>query len=283
MGLIDTHTHLESFARKGALEPILQRAREAGVEAMITIGTSPEDWGLYRDIAREHAGFVHFTVGLHPCSVDGGWEGAVGQMEEFWASGTVVSSVSPSNHRRDARATLRPVALGECGLDRFHLPKEAGEAEKVFAWQRGAFAAQLALVKKLACPVVVHSRGAFRECIEMIDASGVAWERVVFHCFTEGAADMAELTRRGGVGSFTGILTYKNAEAVREAAKAQGLERFMLETDAPYLTPLPHRGKPNEPAFVRHTAEFAAKEVFGIGEEELAATSAANARRFFGL
>src|SRR5436190_19782459 len=84
MGLIDTHTHLESFARKGALEPILQRAREAGVDAMITIGTSPEDWSLYRDIARPHAGFVYFTVGLHPCSVDGRWESAVGQMEESW-------------------------------------------------------------------------------------------------------------------------------------------------------------------------------------------------------
>ena len=267
MGLIDTHTHLESFARKGALEPILQRAREAGVDAMITIGTSPEDWGLYRDIARAHAGFVHFTVGLHPCSVDGGWESAVAQMEEFW---------------RD-KAGPRPVALGECGLDRFHLPKEAAEAEKIFAWQRAAFEAQLALVKKLACPVVVHSRGAFRECIEMIDASGVTWERVVFHCFTEGAADMAELTRRGGVGSFTGILTYKNADAVRAAAKAQGLERFMVETDAPYLTPLPHRGKPNEPGFVRHTAEFAAKEVFGVSYEEVVAVSTGNARRFFGV
>lgn len=267
MGLIDTHTHLESFARKGALEPILQRAREAGVDAIITIGTSPEDWGLYRDIARGHAGFVHFTVGLHPCSVDGEWESAVAQMEEFW-------------HANDGP---RPVALGECGLDRFHLPKEAGEAEKIFAWQRAAFAAQLALAKKLACPVVVHSRGAFRECIEMIDASGVAWERVVFHCFTEGAADIAELTRRGGVGSFTGILTYKNAEAVRAAAKAQGIERFMLETDAPYLTPLPHRGKPNEPGFVRHTADFAAKDVFGISYEELMAASTRNARRFFAI
>jgi TatD DNase family protein len=268
MGLVDTHTHLESFARKGALEPTLQRAREAGVDAMITIGTAPDDWALYRDIAREHADFVHFTVGLHPCSVTAEWESAIAQMEAFWTG---------------ADAQPKPVALGECGLDRFHLPKEAAEADRIFAWQRAAFGAQLALAQRLACPVVVHSRGAFRECIELIDASGVAWERVVFHCFTEGPADIAELTRRGGVGSFTGILTYKNAEAVRAAAQAQGLERFMLETDAPYLTPLPHRGKPNEPAFVRHTAEFAAKEVFGAAYEELVATASANARRFFRL
>jgi TatD DNase family protein len=160
------------------------------------------------------------------------------------------------------------VALGEIGLDRFHLPKEAAEAETIFAWQRAAFAEGLAMAKRLGCPVVVHSRGAFRECVEMIDASGVDWAKVVFHCFTEGAAEMAELMGRGGVGSFTGVLTYKSAEAVRAA---------------PYLTPMPYRGKPNEPAFLRHTAEFAATEVFGVSYEELAATSAANARKFFGL
>jgi len=84
----------------------------------------------------------------------------------------------------------------------------------------------------------------------MIDASGVDWTRVVFHCFTEGEAEMAELIRRGGWGSFTGILTYNSAKAVRDAAKVQGLARFMVETDAPYLTPMPNRGKPNEPAFI---------------------------------
>jgi TatD DNase family protein len=207
---------------------------------------------------------VHYTVGLHPCSVDAEWEQQVAAMEAFWKEGEV-----------------RPVALGECGLDRFHLPKDAAQAEQIFAWQRTAFAAQLAMAKRLGCPVVVHSRGAFRECVELIDASGVERTRVVFHCFVEGEAEMAELMRRGGCGSFTGILTYKSAENVRQAARAQGLSRFMVETDAPYLTPVPHRGKPNEPAFVRHTAEFAAAEVFGVPSAELAAASTANARRFF--
>lgn len=269
MPLIDTHTHLESFARKGTLAGALSRARVAGVEAMITIGTSPDDWTLYRTLAAEHVatGFVRYTVGLHPCSVDVEWEAAVAQIEAFW----------------DQARETRPVALGECGLDRFHLPKGVAEAEKIFGWQRAAFAAQLAIARRLACPIVVHSRGAFRECVEMIDASGVDWTRVVFHCFTEGGTEMAELMRRGGFGSFTGILTYKTAELVRAAAKTQGLARFMVETDAPYLTPMPHRGKPNEPAFVRHTAEFAAAEVFGVGFEELAETTTAMARRFFGI
>lgn len=281
MGLIDTHTHLESFARNDALAGALGRAREAGVEGMITIGTSPEDWAMYREIATKHAGVVRYTVGLHPCAVDERWTEAMGQVEGFWD--VAQASRLPDADAGGTPALPRPVALGEIGLDRFHLPKDRAEAEKIFGWQRAAFAEGLAIAKRLGCPVVIHSRGAFRECVEMIDASGVDWRRVVFHCFTEGVAEIEELMRRGGVGSFTGILTYKNAESVRAAALAQGLDRFMLETDAPYLTPMPHRGKPNEPAFVRHTAEFAAREVFGVSYEQLAARSTENARRFFGI
>jgi TatD DNase family protein len=280
MGLIDTHTHLESFAHKGELAGALALARAAGVEAMITIGTGPDDWELYRGIAAEHAGLVRYTVGLHPCAVKAGWAAAVAGIEAFWTS----EGGGVGGEERAGRRPALPVALGECGLDRFHLPKDdAASAERIFAWQRAAFAAQLEIAKRLGCPVVVHSRGAFRECVEMIDASGVDWARVVFHCFTEGEAEMAELARRGGFGSFTGVITYKSAENVRAAARAQGLGRLMIETDAPYLTPVPLRGKPNEPAFVRHTAEFCAKEVFGVSYEELAEATTASARRFFGL
>jgi TatD DNase family protein len=275
MSLIDTHTHLESFARQGTLPGALERAKAAGVEAMITIGTGPDDWTLYQELAGQHPGFIFYSVGLHPCSVDEtGWESAVAQIEAFWQGGGAASA---------GAAWPRPVALGECGLDRFHLPKEPAAAESLFAAQKSAFNAQLAIARRLGCPVVVHSRGAYRECLELIDASGVEWSRVVFHCFTEGAEELAQLQRRGGVGSFTGILTYKTATEVRAAARAQGLSRLMLETDAPYLTPMPHRGKPNEPAFIRHTAEFAAAEVFGVEYADLARTSSRNARMFFAL
>lgn len=267
MGLTDTHTHLESFARRGELPAVLARARTAGLETVVTIGTDADDWGLYRDLAAENGDFVRYTVGIHPCSVDERWPERAALLEGFWSG-------------RDGPV---PVALGETGLDRFHLPKDdPAAAERIYGWQRAAFAAQLALAKARDLPVVVHSRGAFRDCVEQVDASGVSWARVVFHCFTEGPAEMAELVHRGGYGSFTGIITYRNADAVREAARTQGLDRLMLETDAPYLTPLPHRGKPNEPAYLRHTAEFCAG-LFGIGLEELAARTTANARGFYGL
>ena len=264
MSLIDTHTHLDSFARRGDLAEVLTRARVAGVEEMIAIGTDTDDWPLYRELARKHPGLVYYTVGLHPCSVGGDWAGRVAQLADYW------------------RGKPAPVALGEIGLDRFHLPNEAAEAEKILGWQKAAFAGELALAKQFGCPVVVHSRGAFRECVEMIDASGVDWSRVVFHCFTEGTTEMAELMKRGGWGSFTGVITYKNAEPVRAAALAQGLDRLMIETDAPYLTPMPHRGKTNEPAYLRHSAEFCAG-LFGVGYDELARRTTANGRKFFGI
>ena len=282
MGLIDTHTHLDSFARRGELPLTLTRAREAGLEALVTIGTDTDDWSLYRDLAngsrRESAGTsgvpiaaagatVHYTVGLHPCSVGEDWAGRVDQLAGFWGG----------------KDQTHPVALGEIGLDRFHLPKDQpAEAEKIFRWQQAALVEQLALARSLGCPVVIHSRGAFQECVDLIDASGVEWSRVVFHCFTEGPPEMAELLRRGGYGSFTGVITYKNADLVRAAALAQGLERLMIETDAPYLTPMPHRGKPNEPAYLRHTAEFTAG-VFGVSLERLAEVTTANAKRFFSI
>src|SRR5580704_1069440 len=118
MSLIDTHTHLDSFAQQGTLPVVLARARAAGLEAMIAIGTEPGDWGVNRDLARAHPGFVHYTVGLHPCCVDAEWARAVAQLEGFWTD--------------DGPA--RPVALGETGLDRFHLPKDADQAARVYAW-----------------------------------------------------------------------------------------------------------------------------------------------------
>ena len=266
MTIIDTHTHLDAAARSGDLPGLLKRSREADVNWMVAVGTAPDDWDLYRTLSRENPGIIRYTVGIHPCSVDAGWEAAAAAIEPFWAGG-----------KGDA-----PVALGECGLDRFHLPKEPAEAERMFALQKAAFDAQLAMARRLGCAVVIHSRGAFGECVAAIDASGVDWTKVVFHCFAEGDAEMNILTGRGGRGSFTGILTYKNAEAVRAAARAQGLSRLMIETDAPFLAPVPHRGKTNEPAFLRHTAQYAAN-LLGVSLDELAGVTTANARAFYGF
>jgi TatD DNase family protein len=264
--LVDTHTHLDAVFRSGGLPELIRRAREAGVGQMIAIGTAPDDWDLYREIAGENRGCIRYTVGIHPCSVDETWDSALGGIERFW----------------HGAAEDAPVALGECGLDRFHLPKEPGAADKAFAIQKSVFEAQLSIARRIGCPVVIHSRQAFAECVGMIDTSGVDWGKVVFHCFSEGEAEIRELAKRGGRASFTGILTYKNADAVRLAAREQGLGRLMIETDAPFLAPVPHRGTTNEPAYLRHTAEYAAG-MFGVTLDELAATTTATARAFLGI
>ena len=264
MGLIDSHCHLEKFAKAGTLSEILKRAVDVGVEQMITVGTDASDWSLYRDLSKAYPERIFYTVGIHPCSVDSEWRSQAQAISSFF--------IPPH----------MPVALGEIGLDYFHLPKDPDEAAELVDLQKQAFAFQLDIAFQLDCPVVAHSRHAFSDCVKMIDDSGVDWSRVVFHCFAEGPDSMQQILERGGYGSFTGIITYKSAEDVRQAALKQGLDRLMLETDCPYLTPVPHRGKFNEPAYIQHTAAFAA-DLFGVTEKELATRSSQRVQAFFGL
>ena len=263
--LIDTHAHLDRFHRRGDLGAVLERARAAGVVQIVTVGTEPEDWALYRELVPTLGGKVAYTAGLHPTSVDETWEAAVALLPRYF------------------EGNGSAVGLGEFGLDRFHLPKDdPAEAERLFTRQLAAFRGQLDLAKRVRGPLIVHARGAFAETVAEIDASGVEWSRVVFHCFSEGEDEMRSLNARGGRGSFTGILTYKNAANVRASLRQQGLQRLLLETDAPYLPPEPHRGKSNEPAMIALTAARAAQEL-GVSLETLSAATTAQARAFFGL
>lgn len=263
-GIVDSHTHLHSFSLKGLLDQTLEAAAEAGLERLVTVGTDTDDWEFYAEMAEKYPQ-VDYTVGIHPCSAEADWEEGFSQVEGFWSRSS------------------KPVALGEIGLDRFHLPRnDEAAAKRILELQFAACEAQLALAKKLDVPVVIHSRGAFEECVALIDASGVDWTKVVFHCFSEGPGEMKQLLDRGGFGSFTGVITFKNAESVREAAKLQGLDRLMIETDAPYLAPMPKRGKPNEPAYLAYTANFCA-ELFGVTLQEFAERTTSRAKAFYGL
>jgi TatD DNase family protein len=262
--LIDTHCHLEKAIARGQGEAVLERMQAAGIGRCITVGTSSKDWETYYRLAAREPGRVDWTVGIHPCDIDDGWTDQLRTIPTYFGT-------DPS-----------PVALGEIGLDYFHLPKYPDEAAEARQLQQRAFAEQLQLAYQLDCPVVIHSRNAVPDCIRVIDRSGVDWNKVVFHCFTDGPDQLQPILDRGGRASFTGILTYRNAEPVRKAARLQGLERLMLETDAPYLSPEPVRGSPNEPAHVAHIARFAAG-LFGVTLEELARITTANARDFFNL
>jgi TatD DNase family protein len=264
MELIDSHCHLKTFKDKGELDAMRERARGAGVSRFITVGTSPEDWVPYREMQAAYPGEIDYTVGLHPCHVDNDWAEAVSQLSTFFM---------PPHP---------PIAFGEIGLDYFHLPKDPVQAGEVILQQEAAFRQQLLLATELDCPIIIHSREAFAESVQLIDESGIDWRRIVYHCFTYGAEEIAQINRRGGRASFTGIATYKSAHTVREAVREQGMDRFMLETDCPYLAPEPHRGKPNEPAWLTHIAERCAVAL-AQPVEELAAHATQNTKNFFQL
>ena len=264
MSLLDSHCHIDRFHHKGILEEVFDRAQVSGVDQLVAIGTEPQDWGVHRELTNAYPEKVAYTLGLHPNEVREDWKSDIETLKGCLA-------LNPA-----------PVGLGEIGLDYFRLPKDEEKASSCKALQKAAFACQLDLAKEASLPIVIHCRAAFDDCVEMIDESRVDWERVVFHCFTEGPAEIERLLERGGRASFTGIITYGNAENVRRAALAQGMGCLMLETDSPYLSPEPVRGQPNEPANLRHVALFCAA-LFNTDLESLSCRTTANAKAFYGL
>ncbi len=259
MDLIDTHAHLASRQLVGETGSLLHRCREAGVTQIVSIGTEPEDSARNVELAAENE-CVYATVGVHPCSVH--------EVGEDWLERLRQLSLSP-----------KVVGLGEMGLDYYHPPQDGSEPEQWRALQATFFEAQLALAIERQLPVVIHQRESSADVLAIM--KGVAGRvKAVFHCFVGTREEAEELIDLGFHVSFTGVVTYKSAAALADCASALPLERIMLETDSPYLAPVPLRGTRNEPANVRHTAEFLAARR-GMSVEALAAATSATARCFF--
>ena len=238
MSWFDSHCHLQIFLQREELESVLQKAEAHGIQKMLTVGTDPDDWGEYQKLAQAYPGKIIYSAGLHPGYVDANWELKLSGLMNFWQS------------------QIMPSALGEIGLDYFRLSKDQKKAQETIRWQKKAFREQLHWARELDCPVIIHSRSAFDDCVDEIDNSGINWARVVFHCFTEGTDEIQKIIERGGRASFTGIITFPKNEKLLEAVKLQGLEKLMIETDSPYLAPVPYRGQRNEPANLVVIGEF---------------------------
>ena len=258
MNLIDTHCHLDNFADQ--LPDIIDRAAKAFVRQMIACGTEPADWKVHHSLASTYSN-IHYTVGIHPINIAEHWETDLAQLEDY------------------LHLPKAPVAIGEIGLDYHNISSNSAMA---IATQKEVFRQQLIIAYNYHLPVIIHSRDAFDDCISIIDQSGIDWSNVVVHCFSEGPNEIRKINERGGRGSFTGIVTYKSAEKVRQALKTQGIERLMLETDSPYLAPVPYRSQCNEPSYIRKTAQFIA-ELLQIPENELSQITTFNAEQFFCL
>jgi len=249
---IDSHAHLDLLPD---LPGVLAAASEAGVEQIVTIGVDLESSRAAANLATAHPQ-VFASVGLHPHDAE--------KADEFyWREMEALARRS------------RPVAIGECGLDFYRdlSPRAA---------QRAAFARQIALALELNLPLVVHDREAHAETAAMLAEHDAGRVGGVLHCFS-GDLDLARKVLDLGFSlGVTGVITYKNAQALRELVRLAPIERLMIETDCPYLTPEPWRGKPNQPAYVARTCAGLA-QALERPLEEVAALTTANARRVFAL
>ena len=254
--MIDTHCHLTFPELHGRLDEVISAAAADGVDRMITIGTTPADAQRARAVAETYPG-VYFAAGVHP------HYGPQVQMHEL--PGIAELATHP-----------KCVAFGEMGVD-YHYDEPPRKQ------QHELFAAQLEMIRysELTKPIIIHCRKAVDDTIAIIKSSALPGNRFVFHCFTEPPPEARKVLDLGAMVSVTGIVTYKNAPEVRESAKLVPLDRLMVETDSPFLTPEPHRRvKPNEPRYVVATARFLA-ELRGVEFERFVRQLDANATRFF--
>ncbi len=252
--LIDSHCHLDFPELADDRIGVLSRAREAGVGRLITIATSIAKYDAYRAIAEENED-VWFTIGVHPHHANA-------------EPDTMVDDI--------IRKVQHPrcVGIGEAGLDYHYDDTPHDVAERVFR-------THIAAARETGLPLVIHSRDADADMARILrDEMGKGAFKAVLHCFTSGASLAKTGVDLGLSLSFSGVLTFKNSDTLRAIAGDTPLDRLLVETDAPFLAPVPYRGKRNEPAFVAATAAKLA-EVKGVSEEDLAAATTANAVRLF--
>lgn len=261
MELVDSHAHLLSRQLQDETSAILQRAREADVTRVVNIGCEVADSQLGVELAAQHPE-VFTTVGIHPTYIH--------EQPADWLD-TI----------RKLAAAPKVTAIGEIGLDYYHPPQDGSEVSDWRSRQAQFFEAQLDLAAELGKPVVIHQRECAADVLAIMRPySGKV--RAVFHCYVGTREEAAELIDLGFHVSFTGVVTYKSAGDVADTASFVPPDRFMVETDSPYLSPTPHRGKRNEPAYVRHVAAFIA-EKRGVSLGEIAEQTTQTAIDFFGL
>jgi TatD DNase family protein len=256
--LVDSHAHLDFEDYEKDLDAVVARARAAGVARIVCIGLwrAPGRFGNALDLATRDPGIFSATAGIHPheCAL---------VPEEDWAALERLA--------RDPRV----VGVGETGLD-FHYDHSPRPR------QLECFARSLAIARGAGKPVVVHVREADEACAGVLEGEGVPPAGGVIHCFTGDAAAARRYLDMGLHVSVAGVVTFKTAEALREAVRIVPRDRLLVETDCPFLAPIPFRGKRNEPAYVAHTAARVA-EIWGTSAEVVAEITGENARRLFRL
>jgi TatD DNase family protein len=252
--LVDSHCHLDFPDLAGRLPAVLAGAAAAGIGRMVTISTHVRRFATYRALAEAHDE-VFCTVGTHPHHAAAEPDVSVGEI------------VARASHPRC-------VAIGEAGLD-YHYNKSPRDV------QQRVFRAHIAAARESGLPLVIHARDADEDMIRILtDEMRIGRYDAVLHCFSSGAELARTGVELGFYLSFSGILTFRKSDEIRRIAAAVPRERLLVETDAPYLAPEPHRGRTNEPAYVAHTARALAA-VIGASEDEVARITTGNFYRLF--
>lgn len=249
--LVDSHCHLNFDPLHADLEGVLARARASGVGYMLCVAVTLEKWPEVLALARARPE-VFASVGVHPNEREG--------------------REPDEDELASLASEARVVAIGETGLDYYRSTGEMG-------WQQARFRRHIRAARRAGKPLIVHMREAAADTLRLLREEKAEEVGGVMHCFTEGWETARAALDLGFYISFSGILTFRNAEALREVAKKIPAERLLIETDAPYLAPVPHRGKTNEPAYVRHVAELLA-QLRGTSVEAIAEQTT---RNFFAL
>lgn len=253
--LFDSHLHLSDQVFEEDRSEVLQRARDAGVSELVTVASDPADARRAIDLAGASPG-VWATVGLHPHEAAAFSDELLAELDELAARPEVV-------------------AIGETGLD-YHYEHSPPDA------QQRSFRAHIAAARETGLPLIVHTREADADTARILEEEYARGPfQGLLHCFTAGPELAQTALDLGFYISLSGVVTFKNAEALRQTVKALPLERLLVETDSPYLAPVPKRGKRNEPAYVVHTVAYLA-EFLDIGADEIARATTANFFRLFG-
>ena len=253
--LIDSHAHLDDPRFGDDRDAVLERAQQEGIDTILTIGngTGPDDMACGLEFA-ERYDWIYTSVGIHPHDASQAEERHFTLMQELLAR-------------------PRVLAVGETGLDYFYDNSPRGV-------QRAVFQAQLALAREVDCPVIIHTRDADDDTIRILEEEQP--HRGIVHCFTGGDALADCALDLGLMISFSGIVTFKGSDSIRATAARIPEDRILVETDSPYLAPVPHRGRRNEPSFVRATAEELAR-LRHTTLEEFGALTSRNFQALFGI
>ncbi len=249
MKLIDTHCHLAMEELRADIEGVVSRAGEAGIGQMVTVGTSPGDWRETARIASDFGLMSAFALSPHDAKLKSA--GSMALLEEMLK-------------------TTEAVAVGETGLDYHYFLSSREE-------QIASFEEHIRLAESNKLPLIIHSRDSFQETLDVLRKVSVP---VVVHCFTYGVMEAEAFLSEGFYISFSGIITFPKAGTIAEAAGMVPEDRILVETDAPYLAPVPYRGKRCEPAYAAETARFLARKR-GTDQEEFSAVLCSNARKVF--